>query len=136
VSGLRILILDDEAERGRRFVRVAQELGFEGVVCETGAALRAWMEEHVGRGALPRLISLDHDYRHDDPDDGVVIARWLVERFAPVPTIVHSSNGDRAQVMLGELELAGWPHARVAGFGEEWIERDWRMAVVEMLGGD
>lgn len=127
----QILILDDDAARGRRFERVARELGAEAVVCATGAAFRARIEECAG--ALPRLISLDHDFEHDDPDDGVVIVRWLVETCARVPTIVHSSNGDRAQMMLGELELAGWPHARVAGFGDDWIERDWRLAVVEML---
>lgn len=116
---------------------MARGLGHEAVVCATGAVFRARVEEHLetgDRGALPRLISLDHDFEHDDPDDGVVIVRWLVERLAPIPTIVHSSKGDRAQMMLGELELAGWPHARVAGFGADWIERDWRMAVAQMLG--
>src|SRR5690606_22195410 len=90
----QILILDDDAVRGRRFERVAASLGHEAVVCATGAAFRAWVEEHArregteGSEALPQLISLDHDFEHDDPDDGVVIVRWLVERLAPTPTIV------------------------------------------------
>ena len=123
-----LLVLDDETRRAQRFLAVAHELGREATVAPTGADFRATLTPYV------RLISLDHDLRHDDPDDGVLIARWLIERAPrPIPTILHSSNGDRTQIMLGELELARWPHGRVVPFGDDWIERAWRETVESLL---
>lgn len=122
-----LLILDDEPGRATRFRAVARTLGHDAMICFTGAEFRQRIAER------PRLISLDHDLRHDDPDDGVLVAKWLVEAAPPTPTIVHSSNGDRARMMLGELELARWPHARVVPFGDDWIEHDWRQTVNALL---
>jgi hypothetical protein len=49
------------------------------------------------------------------------------------PVIVHSSNGERASWMSGALELAGWPHYRVAPLGNDWVEVHWRQLVRRLL---
>ena len=82
------------------------------------------------RSALPNvaLISLDHDLYcqgPEDPGDGVDVARWLASQEPCCSVIVHSSNRDRVQVMIGELELGGWNVHRILPYGEHWVDREW-----------
>jgi hypothetical protein len=61
----------------------------------------------------------------------------LVQHLAALPpvcpVIVHTSNGERATWMVGELELGGWEFHRVPALGDDWIERDWRRTVRDLL---
>jgi hypothetical protein len=85
-----------------------------------------------------RLISLDHDLEPqegelEDLGDGIEVARFLAERPPVCPVIIHSSNGTRAQWMIGELELGGWNYRRVAPIGDDWIEAYWRVVVGKLF---
>jgi hypothetical protein len=85
-----------------------------------------------------RLISLDHDLdpedgASDDPGTGWEVAKFLATLPPVCPVIVHTSNGERGDWMMGEFELAGWKHHRVAPLGDDWIERDWRRLVRRIL---
>jgi hypothetical protein len=85
-----------------------------------------------------RLISLDHDLEPwdgdvEDPGDGIDVAKFLAERPPVCPVIVHTSNGPRADWMIGEFELGGWRYKRVAPIGEDWIEAYWRVVVRKLL---
>ena len=85
------------------------------------------------------LISLDHDLYPEagdteDPGDGLEVAKHLAERKPQCPTIIHSSNADRRNMMAGEFELAGCPTTVVAPLGADWIEVDWSQAVRSLLG--
>ena len=132
-----ILMLEDDAERLRRFRRVLRKerllVGFrvwrdaERMIAEISTCLP---------GAT--LLSLDHDLEPDtdgrDPGDGLMVARYLGELTPCCPVIVHSSNRERAEWMSGEFELGGWDVHRVAPLGEDWIEHDWRITVRDLLG--
>ncbi|WP_435020191.1 cyclic-phosphate processing receiver domain-containing protein [Tundrisphaera sp. TA3] len=134
-----ILMLEDEADRIRRFTRALRSI-------DPGLTLRVWRDAHqMSRevaAELPsaRLISLDHDLEPlpgDPPDlgDGMVVARALALLPQPCPVIIHSSNGTRSDWMAGEFELGGWEYRRVAPIGERWIEEYWRSVVRELLAG-
>ena len=47
--------------------------------------------------------------------------------------IIHSSNSDRAAMMQGEFDLAGWPCQRILPFGDDWIESDWAHVAARMI---
>ena len=120
-----ILILDDEQDRIDRFTRAVKS-NSEDLV------LKTWHDAHTMIDQIAeflddaRLISLDHElYIGDDPGDGLDVAKHLAE-IAPVcPVIVHSSNGDRARAMVGELDFARWDYHRVMPFGDDWVEKEW-----------
>ncbi len=105
---------------------------FGATVAGSGAELRGLFLHN----AAPRLVSLDHDLHPDDPTDGVMLLRELIAawRDAPPFVIVHSSNMDRGAIMIGELELAGWPHAHTPAVGDGWIEGHWIPWVSRAIG--
>lgn len=131
-----ILMLEDNAERIRRFRATLKAF-------VPAAELKVWRDAHAMiREATPllsasTLISLDHDLDAlpggGDPGDGVDVVRFLLAQPVVRPVIVHSSNHDRSNQMLGDLDLAGWPHERVAPIGDDWIEVDWRRKVSRLL---
>ncbi len=84
------------------------------------------------------IMSLDHDLYpqqddSEDPGDGLDVAKFLGTLTPICPVIVHSSNSDRAECMVGELELAGWTFRRVPPWGSNWIESHWKEVVTELL---
>ncbi|MEX0777855.1 MAG: cyclic-phosphate processing receiver domain-containing protein [Phycisphaeraceae bacterium] len=84
------------------------------------------------------VISLDHDlYSNDatapDPGDGLDVARWLAALAPSCPVLIHSSNVERANMMMGELTLGGWDCRRIAPLGDDWIETDWAVVVRQLL---
>ena len=81
---------------------------------------------------------LDHDLERqtgdtEDPGDGIDGARFLAIRPPVCPVIVHSSNGQRSEWMIGEFKLGGWPFRRVAPIGDDWIEAYWIIVVRKCL---
>lgn len=113
-----LLMLEDDAERIERFTAVLRAI-------DPACPLVIWRSARKMLGEvdefLPscRLISLDHDLEpqpgdDEDPGDGIDVARSLAERPPVCPVIVHSSNGARSDWMMGEFELGGWDHHRVA----------------------
>ncbi|MEZ6142669.1 MAG: cyclic-phosphate processing receiver domain-containing protein [Zavarzinella sp.] len=131
-----ILILEDDAERTKRFQAVLQALN-------CSHALYIWRDAHtmiLEAGPLLEsslFLSLDHDLFPEsgepDPGDGYMVAQWLTSMPVVKPVIIHSSNGERAGWMAGEFDLAGWPHWRVLPFGDDWIETDWRRIVRKLI---
>src|SRR5262245_62012136 len=130
-----LLLLEDNAERTERFTAVWNAVA-------PGQPIRIWQvaSEMVGdlEAHLPVavLISLDHDLESDDgtdPGDGMDVARCLAAMVPRCPVIVHTSNGDRGTLMMGELELAGWERHRVYPLGDDWIEFDWAACVKRAL---
>ncbi len=85
------------------------------------------------------LISLDHDLEapieDGDPGDGVQVAEFLAARNSICPVIVHSSNIERADLMIYLLRNAGWKVERVGPIGDDWIETSWRLEVQNLLVG-
>jgi hypothetical protein len=133
---LVLLMLEDNAERLKRFAAVLQAI-------DPALPLRVWRDAHAMiREAGPllpasALISLDHDLEPEpgasDPGDGFLVTKWLVSQSTVRPVIVHSSNGERSSWMAGEFDLAGWRHWRVAPLGDDWIELDWQPIVRLLL---
>ena len=133
-----IIMLEDDADRIRRFTAVLRDI-------DPALPLMAWRDayrmsrEVAAHLTRARLISLDHDLEPetgDPPDlgDGVIVATALALHPQPCPVIIHSSNRTRSEWMAGEFELAGWSYRRVAPIGERWIEEYWRVVVRELLG--
>ena len=132
-----ILILEDSHDRIQRFERVIRQLvpampfhvwhDAPSMVREVGALI-----------AGARLVSLDHDLMTlpdgSDPGDGLDVARFLAAQSIIRPVIVHTSNGERGRMMMGELQYAGWVCERVTPFGDDWIERGWVGVVARILG--
>lgn len=120
--------------------------GFRAALARIAPAIevRVWADAHamireVGPFlASARVISLDHDLvaakGAHDPGDGLDVTRFLALQKAAVPVIVHSSNSERAQMMMGEFELAGWSCVRVVPIGEGWIDDDWAVEARRLLG--
>lgn len=131
-------MLEDDPRRVERF-RSAAARGLPGV------AIRVWASAHAMIAQVPQhvhvatLISLDHDLvapdGEPDPGDGVVVAKFLVSQPIVRPVIVHTSNAERGRWMMGEFELARWPHARVLPIGDRWIEDDWIVRARALLAG-
>jgi hypothetical protein len=132
-----LLMLEDDLERVQRFQKVIHAL-------DSNMTLMIWrnakvMIREIGPHlATAKLISLDHDLEPEecgsDPGDGLEVVRYLVSQPVIRPVIIHSSNRDRSDWMAGEFELAGWSYRRVAPFGDDWIEVDWRRIVKRLLG--
>lgn len=117
-----ILILDDEKERRKGFTRTcAAKSTWRLQFAETAATFLDVYQEPWD------LISLDHDLALDDPLDGLDVVNRMTEKppTPKPPVIVHSSNSDRAAMMMGNLELEGWQADRVAPFGDDWLESHW-----------
>ena len=131
-----LLILEDDDERIKRFRATWRLLA-------PRQEMHVWRDAHAmireaGR-YLPAatLISLDHDLERapgaPDPGDGVIVVKWLASQLTIVPVIIHSSNGERVQWMIGDLDLAGWRHWRAVPFDENWIEAHWSQVVRDAL---
>ena len=132
-----LLMLEDDPDRIRRFTATLRSVDptLRLVVWRNARKMIAELD-----GYLPsaRLISLDHDLepdegQEDDPGDGVMVARFLVERPQTCPVIIHSSNTQRSRWMAGEFELNGWEYRCAAPIGEDWIEEYWRAVVCKLL---
>jgi hypothetical protein len=132
-----LLMLEDDHDRIERFTKSLRAI-------DPTVRLVIWRSaKKMVREVEPflpsaRLISLDHDLEPqegelEDPGDGIEVARFLAERPPVCPVIIHSSNGTRAQWMIGEFELGGWNYKRVAPIGDDWIEAYWRVVVGKLL---
>lgn len=123
-----ILILEDDAGRVRGF-HAALARVFPGMPVIVWSSAHTMIAEVADRLPRARLISLDHDlYAPDgspDPGDGLMVAKYLASQHAACPVIVHTSNSERGNWMMGEFELGGWPCTRVLPIESGWIERDW-----------
>jgi len=113
-----VLVLDDDPQREREFAQAVENLRDAQLLVRSTSA--EFLADARGRIALPDVVSLDHDLLPEDSRDGMDVVRTVVgERLLPgVPFIVHSSNSDRAAMMMGELELDGRGCHRVLPFGE------------------
>lgn len=132
-----VLMLEDSRERLERFMPVLAEVAPE-------LRLRHWraaptMIRECGP-YLPccRLICLDHDLdplpgSAEDPGDGLDVAKYLASLRPACPILIHSSNGDGANRMLGEFQLSGCAASTILPLGEKWIEVYWRKKVAELL---
>jgi CheY-like chemotaxis protein len=132
-----ILILEDDDTRITRFTKILNEIAPNTKVVYWR---NAWKMIRDLAPYLPkaRLISLDHDLNpedehNEDPGDGLMVAKFLAEQRPPCPIIVHTSNGDRAKMMIGEFELTGCNSKRVAPLGADWIESYWSEVVRSFL---
>jgi hypothetical protein len=132
-----LLMLEDNTERVERFTATLRRLD---PVLRLHVWRNAWTMLREVEALLPaaRLISLDHDLdpedgASDDPGTGWEVAKFLATLPPVCPVIVHTSNGERGDWMMGEFELAGWKHHRVAPLGDDWIEQDWSRLVRRIL---
>ena len=132
-----LLILEDDADRAARFRAILGTIVPHSPIilwCDANKMVRE-ISPYLPEASL---ISLDHDLYPDgqagsDPGDGLIIAKFLASRPPQCPVIVHSSNGDRAMMMIGELEFAGWNVRRVAPLGSDWVENYWAAVVRSLL---
>lgn len=132
-----LLMLEDDRERIERFTETVRSIdpSLRLVIWRSARRMVREVEPFL---ASARLISLDHDLEpqdgdEEDPGDGIEVARFLAERTPVCPVIVHSSNGTRADWMVGEFELGGWDYKRVAPIGDDWIEAYWRVVAGRLL---
>jgi len=132
-----ILMLEDNAERVERFTRTLTRF-------DPPPELRIWrcawtmIREAEPLLSQTRLISLDHDLdpideQSPDPGTGWDFTKWLAARSPVCPVIVHTSNTDRGNWMMGEFELGRWKHHRIAPIGDDWIEYDRRRLVRRLM---
>src|SRR5262249_32578964 len=117
-----LLMLEDDDERIKRFTDSVKSIdpSLRLVIWRSAKRMVREIEPFL---ATARLISLDHDLEptegeEEDPGDGIDVARFLAEQSPVCTVIVHSSNGTRAEWMIGELELGGWNYKRVAPIGD------------------
>src|SRR6478672_5374687 len=103
-----LLMLEDNAERVQRFTATLQRID---ATLELRLWRNAWTMIREMSALLPaaRLISLDHDLEpeegnRDDPGTGWDVTKVLAELPPACPVIIHTSNGERATWMMGELE--------------------------------
>lgn len=132
-----VLMLEDDPERVERFTAALRRAD-PSLHLVVWRSARRMLGELADRLPTARLISLDHDLEPDpadpvDPGDGLDVARWLADRPPVCPVIVHTSNGVRGDVMMGELELGGWARRRVLPLGDDWVEADWYGVVRRLL---
>lgn len=137
---LKIFVLEDDADRIERFRLAIRQLDHRYVMAIWSDA-RAMVRDLSERITDPSLISLDHDLYPvsqcaSDPDDGLMVARFLASQTPLCPVIIHSSNSERARLMLGELQLGNWVCERLLPFGEDWIEKEWAKRVRQLIEQD
>jgi hypothetical protein len=132
-----LLMLEDDAERVHRFTKVIHALDpqIQIVIWRNAGVMIREVGKYLSNA---KLISLDHDLEPEedssDPGDGLEVVKFLVSQPIIVPVIIHTSNRNRSDWMVGEFELAGWPFWRVAPIGDDWIEVDWRRIVKRLRG--
>jgi hypothetical protein len=132
-----ILILEDDLARIERFktALIKIKTGIEVKVWHNAKKMISELDKYLQKGLL---ISLDHDLNAVNPDgtdpgDGLDVAKFLALRDPVCPVIIHSSNISRSDMMMGELELAGWRVQRVGPIGDDWIEIDWATLVKKLI---
>lgn len=84
------------------------------------------------------ILSLDHDlddpaHPDVDPGDRLEFVRWLVDQKPARPVIIHSSNTNRARIMIGDLDLAKWTAQFAMPISDDWAENDWRTMVNRLV---
>jgi hypothetical protein len=132
-----LLMLEDNADRIQRFTATLRAV-------DPSLPLHIWRDAaKMIREAPPllsdaRLISLDHDLDPEegsttDPGTGWDVAKHFAALPPVCPVVIHTSNGERANWMMGEFELGGWKHYRLPPLGDDWIERDWRRLIRRLL---
>jgi hypothetical protein len=132
-----IYILEDNDERVRQFLAAAARIA-------PGVPVRVWRDAHKMIADLvdglehATVISLDHDLHRpleepDDPGSGYDVATVLGELIPCCRVIVHTSNGERGDWMVAELERGGWRYERVYPVGEDWIAGEWAAALRRCL---
>lgn len=130
-----LLMLEDNAERVARFTSALESV-------TPMLRLEIWRDAGKMIRDLPRLlpqarlISLDHDLEPEDggdPGTGYEVAQYLAALAPVCPVIVHTSNGPRADWMIGAFDLGGWKSRRIAPLGDDWIEKDWIGVVRRLL---
>ena len=133
-----IFILEDDDERVRQFRSEAARVA-------PGVPVRVWRDAHKMIADLvdglehASIISLDHDLHRppaepDDPGSGYDVATILGELIPCCPIIVHTSNGERGDWMVAELERGGWQYERVYPDAEDWIAGEWAGVLRRSLG--
>ncbi|MCA9251528.1 MAG: response regulator [Phycisphaerae bacterium] len=133
-----ILILEDAQSRRERMTAVLGEFdsSIRVFVFPTAAE---FMREYEALHQRACIISLDHDLESPnddvDPGDGTMVAQFLAEREPACPVIVHSSNVERADLMIYLLQNAGWRVERVGPIGDDWIETSWRIELQKLIAG-
>jgi hypothetical protein len=102
-----LLMLEDDRERLDRFTAAMQSIApaMPFIVWRSARKMIREIEPYL---PTARLISLDHDLEpqegeSEDPGDGIDVARFLAQRPPACPVIIHSSNGQRSDWMLGEF---------------------------------
>ena len=133
-----IYILEDNDDRVQQFLATASRIAPD-------VPVRVWRDAHAMIADLvdglehATVISLDHDLNRlptepRDPGSGYDVASLLGELIPCCRVIVHTSNAERGDFMVAELERAGWQYDRVYPFGDEWIANDWGKALAKCLG--
>ena len=132
-----ILILEDRDDRIRQFLeaasRVAPQLPV--MVWRSAPAMIAGL---VGYLESASIISLDHDLdsagdESGDPGTGYDVAKYLGELIPVCPVIVHTSNAERRNWMIGALSLGHWEYDCVYPDGDAWISERWAPLVRRRL---
>ncbi len=133
----QILLLEDDRHRQREFESAVASIDctIELMTWRNAYRMCDDLESVVATAAL---ISLDHDLYpwqpdEDDPGDGLLVVGKLINRQPNCPVMVHSSNVDRARIMVARLREAKWQVARVAPIGQDWIEDDWKPVCASLL---
>lgn len=122
LSDAAVLSLDHDLEPLDAASRAAQLRELRGTTREIG-----------GKSSIPGGTSTSP---RDDPGDGLDVARHLAGLSPACPVILHSSNADRTERMIGTLDLAGWRTVRVPPWGDDWIEVHWAHVVRTLLSGE
>jgi hypothetical protein len=131
-----ILMLEDDAERLRRFAAILAQIA-------PHLEFRHWRDAHrmirecAAYLDCCRMICLDHDLEPEAGDrdlgDGLLVAKFLSPLHPACPILIHTSNADGARRMVGEFELEGITVSTILPLGADWIERYWRAKVEEAL---
>ena len=132
----KIHVLEDDSDRRKRMTVQLGELdpSIRAIMSLTAPAFIRDSDNYCNATCL---ISLDHDLEatidESDPGDGLQVAEFLAARKPICPVIVHSSNVERADLMIYLLRNTGWNVERVAPIGKDWIETSWRVEVQKLL---
>ena len=134
----RILMLEDDRERLGRFASVLASR-FRDATFDYWRTAPQFIDAYKQRSRNPHLIALDHDLFVDnpsdpDPGDGRDVAQFLANQPPCCPVLIHSTNAPAADSMLFTLRDKGWNVGRIAPIGEDWIEADWAIVMLDLIG--
>jgi hypothetical protein len=133
-----ILILEDNEDRIRQF-RVAAGTIAPDLPVRVWRSAPTMIADLADCLEYAAIISLDHDLMHlpgdiDDPGSGYDVTKLLSELIPVCPVIIHTSNAERRNWMVGALSMGGWQFDCVYPSGDDWIEREWAPLVRQRLG--